>query len=45
MELATDTRTGPYEVLFPLEAGAMGEVCVARGTRLDLYIEVAAVDQ
>src|SRR5438128_5438994 len=35
MSLAPNTRLGPYEVLGPLGAGAMGEVYRARDTRLE----------
>jgi hypothetical protein len=35
MTLATDTRFGSYEILGPLGAGGMGEVCRARGHRLN----------
>ena len=35
MRLAAGARLGPYEILAPLGAGAMGEVYQARDTRLD----------
>ena len=35
MALAAGTRLGPYEILAPLGAGAMGEVYLARDSRLD----------
>src|SRR5580704_1245626 len=40
MALAPATRLGPYEILTPLGAGAMGEVYKARDTRLDRIVAV-----
>ncbi|MDO8681070.1 MAG: hypothetical protein Q7R30_21335 [Acidobacteriota bacterium] len=40
MPLASGTRLGPYEILGPLGAGDMGEVYVARDTRLDRSVAI-----
>lgn len=40
MSLAPGARLGPYEVIAPLGAGAMGEVWKARDTRLDREVAV-----
>lgn len=46
MVFAPGTRLGPYEILAPLGAGGMGEVYLARDTRLDrdVAIKVLPVD-
>jgi serine/threonine protein kinase len=38
MTLAAGTRLGAYEILSPLGAGGMGEVCRARETRLERIV-------
>ncbi len=43
MNLATGTRLGPYEILSPLGAGAMGEVYRARDTRLEREVAIKLV--
>ena len=42
MSLAPGIRLGPHEIVSPIGAGAMGEVCRARNARLgrDLAIKV-----
>ena len=40
MSLATGQRLGPYEIVGPLGAGGMGEVFVARDTRLGREVAV-----
>jgi serine/threonine protein kinase len=40
MALSTGTRLGPYEILAPLGAGGMGEVCRAQDTRLDRTVAI-----
>jgi Tol biopolymer transport system component len=44
MSLSTGDRLGPYEILGPLGAGGMGEVFLARDTRLgrDVAIKISA---
>src|SRR5579863_9239656 len=40
MPLAAGTRLGPCEILCPLGAGGMGEVCRAKGIRLDRTVPI-----
>src|ERR1017187_4629029 len=40
MALASGTKLGPYEIVSPLGAGGMGEVYLARDTRLDRSVAV-----
>jgi eukaryotic-like serine/threonine-protein kinase len=40
MPLAIGSRLGPYEIVAPLGAGAMGEVYKARDTRLDRFVAI-----
>jgi Tol biopolymer transport system component len=40
MSLSAGTRLGPYEIVAPIGAGAMGEVYKARDTRLDRTVAV-----
>src|ERR1039458_3196711 len=43
MILASGTKLGPYEIVSPLGAGGMGEVYLARDTRLDRSVAVKIV--
>ena len=40
MALTSGTKLGPYEIVSPLGAGGMGEVYLARDTRLDRSVAV-----
>ena len=40
MPLSHGTRLGPYEILAPIGAGGMGEVYMARDTRLDRTVAI-----
>src|SRR6476646_10201047 len=40
MPLSAGEKLGPYEILSPLGAGAMGEVYKARDTRLDRFVAI-----
>ncbi|HZL66664.1 MAG TPA: serine/threonine-protein kinase, partial [Candidatus Limnocylindrales bacterium] len=40
MALASGTKLGPYEIVSPLGAGGMGEVYLARDTRLNRSVAV-----
>ena len=40
MALTSGTKLGPYEIQSPLGAGGMGEVYLARDTRLDRTVAV-----
>lgn len=40
MPLSAGTRLGPYEILAPIGAGGMGEVCKARDTKLNRDVAI-----
>jgi serine/threonine protein kinase len=40
LALTPGTRLGPYEIVAPLGAGGMGEVFMARDTRLDRTVAI-----
>ena len=40
MTLIAGSRLGPYEILSPIGAGGMGEVCRARDPRLDRSVAI-----
>src|SRR5213595_2747402 len=44
MTIAAGTRLGPYEIVSPIGAGAMGEVWKARDTRLDRIVAIKAAN-
>ena len=45
MPLALGAKLGPYEILWPIGAGGMGEVYCARDTRLDRRVAVKILPQ
>jgi hypothetical protein len=44
-ESSTGTKLGPYELLFPIGAGGMGEVWKARDTRLGRIVAIKKVKE
>jgi eukaryotic-like serine/threonine-protein kinase len=44
MPVSIGGRLGPYEILSPIGAGGMGEVWLARDTRLNRTLAVAALN-
>src|SRR5450432_3627520 len=45
MVLAAGAKLGPYEILSPLGAGGMGEVYLAKDTRLDRTVAIKVLPQ
>ncbi len=45
MPLQSGTTLGPYEILSPIGAGGMGEVCQARDTRLDRTVAIKVLPE
>ncbi len=45
MPLANATKLGPYEILSPLGAGSMGEVYLARDSRLDRTVAIKVLPE
>ena len=45
MPLYAGDKLGPYEILFPLGAGGMGEVYKARDTRLDRTVAIKVLPE
>ena len=45
MSLTAGTTLGPYEILSPIGAGGMGEVYIARDTRLDRTVAIKVLPE
>ena len=45
MTLQAHTRLGPYEIIFPIGAGGMGEFYRARDTRLDRTVAIKVLPE